>query len=226
MARAKPPGRSPLESLLDAILGETSLEGALDAGLRQIATHAMAEAGGVLLVDEGRPVLERWHPQDWSPPKLLAEQLRVAARAHLTEGADERTKRPPLGWRVLPLPGEGRILGALVLGPPRRALRRGRELERMARALAIRVAADLEVTRVRSLQTRYERWFKTLDEQLRVLDRERQKFASFVHASGASVFVTDPARVIRWTNAVMSEKPPADGTTWSNRTCREVCSAA
>jgi PAS domain S-box-containing protein len=224
VARPPAPNRSPLESLLDAILGESSLEGALDAGLAKIAAHAMAEAGGVFLVDEGRPVLERWHPHDWSPPKLLAEQLRVAARAHLTEGADERAKRPPLGWRVLPLPGDGRTLGALVLGPPRRALRRGRELERMARALAIRAAADLEVTRVRSLQTRYERWFKTLDEQLRVLDRERQKFASFVHASGASVFVTDPSRVIRWTNAVMSERPPVDGTTWSGRTCREVCS--
>ena len=224
MARSKNAARSPLESLIDALSEETTLEGAIDRGLQGVAAQGAAEAGAVFLVEGGRPTHERWHPRDWTPPPLLAEQVEVAARASITPGSEPASKRPPLGWRILPLAADGRTLGAICLGPPRRAVRGAATLERMVRALAIRLFAEVQEERARGLESRYERWFKTLDQQLRVLDRERQKFASFVHASGASVFVTDPSRVIRWTNAVMAERPPIGGTTWSGRSCPEVCS--
>jgi two-component system, cell cycle sensor histidine kinase and response regulator CckA len=218
------PALPAVEGLLDAILGEPSLERALETALPAIAAPAGAEAAAIFVFDDRRPVLERWHPLEWTPPAALAERVRSAAHA-LFHPQPENPKPHPAGWRLLPLLAKERTVGVLCLGPRRGRATATEPIERLTRVLACRVAGDLEMDRSRALQARYERWFKTLDEQVRVLDRERQKFAAVVHASDASVFVTDPARVIRWTNSVMAQWPPAEHSTWRGLTCRDVCSA-
>jgi PAS domain S-box-containing protein len=86
----------------------------------------------------------------------------------------------------------------------------------------------LEDERARSAAMRreYERWFKTLDDQIRVLERERQKFAAIVHRSDAEVFVADRGGIIRWTNALLASHPPPGppGTSWLGLGCGAVCS--
>jgi PAS domain S-box-containing protein len=88
-----------------------------------------------------------------------------------------------------------------------------------------------EVERAREVEERYERWFKRLDEQIRVLDRERQKFSAMVSQTDSCVFVTDPAGTIHWANPVLAALPAPPGpdpdhasdTGWIGRSCRDVC---
>ena len=71
-----------------------------------------------------------------------------------------------------------------------------------------------------------ERWFRQLDQQVRVLDRERQKFAAVVNQSDTYAFVTDVSRTIHWVNRAMNLRWPRDAETggWIGKTCRDVCS--
>jgi two-component system cell cycle sensor histidine kinase/response regulator CckA len=84
-----------------------------------------------------------------------------------------------------------------------------------------------ELARARATEERYERWFKRLDEQVRVLDRERQKFAAMVSQTDSCVFVTDPTGTIHWANPVLAALPPPGDPHqgWIGRRCRDVCSS-
>ncbi|HEX7878803.1 MAG TPA: PAS domain-containing protein [Candidatus Eisenbacteria bacterium] len=71
----------------------------------------------------------------------------------------------------------------------------------------------------------YERWFKRLDGQLRVLDRERQKFLAVVNRTDAEVFVADVDRTIRWTNRHLVDcEAGGDPNGWHGRKCSDFCS--
>jgi len=65
-------------------------------------------------------------------------------------------------------------------------------------------AAARELSQLRFEKTKHERWFKTLDTQLRVLDRERQKFVAVVNQTDTYVCVVDSAHRILWVNHAMS----------------------
>jgi len=82
------------------------------------------------------------------------------------------------------------------------------------------------IARGRAVETRSARWFKRLDEQIRVLDRERKKFAAMVSKSDHIVFVTDPKGHIRWANPALVARPQPDTSsrTWLGRSCKDVCS--
>ncbi|MGH7731786.1 MAG: PAS domain S-box protein, partial [Candidatus Eiseniibacteriota bacterium] len=99
-------------------------------------------------------------------------------------------------------------------------------IPRMAAVIACLAAARHEAARSQGMKREYERWFKTLDEQIRVLERERQKFAAIVHRSDAEVFVADRGGLIRWTNVLLaSHAPPGPaGGGWIGQGCRAVCS--
>jgi PAS domain S-box-containing protein len=98
---------------------------------------------------------------------------------------------------------------------------------RVLELLAAHMALQEWTGRFEAQRTRYERWFRTLDQQLRLLDRERQKFSAVVHQSDIHVFVADVSRVIRWTNKAMSHlAPDADALAdWVGKECRELCGA-
>ncbi|HZI89438.1 MAG TPA: PAS domain S-box protein, partial [Candidatus Polarisedimenticolia bacterium] len=83
-----------------------------------------------------------------------------------------------------------------------------------------------EISKLRNQAERDKRWFKTLDEHLRVLDRERQKFAAVVNQTDTFVFVTDEERVIRWNNRAMAVLLPFDEKTpsWIGKRCDALCS--
>lgn len=52
----------------------------------------------------------------------------------------------------------------------------------------------------------YERWFRSLDNQVRVLERERQKFSAVVNQTDVGFFVVDAALRVVWTNDVFTRR--------------------
>jgi two-component system cell cycle sensor histidine kinase/response regulator CckA len=213
-----------LEALLDAISTSDSLESALRAGVEALAGAGPAQLAAVFLFDEGRPIAESWHPHD-ANAGAAAPSLRVAAReaVGLPLGLEEAKSAAPAGLIVIPLEARATRLGAVCLIPGPGFSASHRQLQRVVRAIAGRSRAALELARARALQARYERWFRTLDEQVRVLDRERQKFAAIVHASDAAVFVTDLQGQIRWTNTIMAERAALGVTSWIGLSCQDAC---
>ena len=52
----------------------------------------------------------------------------------------------------------------------------------------------------------YERRFRTLDEQMRVLERERQKLSAIVHQTDAGFLVMDSTSSVVWANSVFARR--------------------
>ncbi len=52
----------------------------------------------------------------------------------------------------------------------------------------------------------YERWFRTLDNHIRVLERERQKFSALVNYTDAGFMLLDLESKVVWTNTVFRER--------------------
>ena len=121
--------------------------------------------------------------------------------------------------------------GVVVVHPQR--LRHGRPrapVTTRAVANAARVVADTLAAHERALVAegtvaRYERWFDTQDRHIRVLDRERQKFAALVNQSGTSCYVTDANGRISWTNKTLADSGVANGESWTGQLCRAACAS-
>ena len=74
--------------------------------------------------------------------------------------------------------------------------------------MEIQTTSDSE-SLVESLQRKleeYERWFRTLDIQLRVLERERQKFSAVVNHTDAGFLVLDSSLMVVWANDVFAQR--------------------
>ena len=62
---------------------------------------------------------------------------------------------------------------------------------------------------IKSLQHKIEelnRWFRIHDSQIRVLERERQKFSAVVNHTDASFIVVDSSLKINWVNDIFRKK--------------------
>ncbi len=77
--------------------------------------------------------------------------------------------------------------------------------------------ARRELGRLRAEKSRHERWFKTLDAQLRVLDRERQKFVAVVNQQDTFACVVDSTLEILWVNQAMDTGLAASGDSERDR---------
>ena len=218
------PGRT-VEVLFDSLLSDESMDRTLELGLQAVVATASAEMAAILIVDGGELIHEHWAPADRAGT-TTAEDLRRLVRDPMAigdlAGAATRNGIPP-ETVILPLEAHGMAIGAVCYVPRGGTAPRGDQLRRVVRLIAFRAAAEIDQVRGHGIQARYERWFKTLDEQLRVLDRERQKFAAMVHTSDAAVFVTDPTRTISWTNTVLSQRSPRGAAAWVGLSCHDVC---
>src|SRR5204862_4650278 len=97
--------------------------------------------------------------------------------------------------------------------------------EALARLVAEAVVRQRRDASMRATAEQQKRWFGQLDQQVRVLDRERQKFAAIVNQADLYAYVLDPTSTVRWVNRTMSVcHAPPEGTGWAGRTCRDVCS--
>ena len=218
------PAPGDAERRVDRILHAESLESALIHGVTGLAELSGAEVS-VLLIAEGREgPLEVWHPDD----SALRERHRPAflAAVEAARGSAPSPLAGPGAPVVFPLVAAGRRVAFACLSGARLRPLAGSTAERLTAALAWVVSVRHEARRSATARGEYERWFRTLDDQVRVLERERQKFAAVVHQSDAEVFVTDRAQLIRWTNTLLASYPPPGpaGASWIGQSCRAVCS--
>ena len=225
-----PPAADPGARYLDPVLAADSLAAALASAARSLAALSGAEAVAILPLEGGEVSLETWHPEAAAVRARYRAACLAAAAAARGGGAlptaASQAALPAI--RVMPLVSAGRTVGTLCLagGDAGEARATPGTLARVAGVVAALAATHHEAARGAAARREYERWFKTLDEQIRVLERERQKFAALVHRSDAEVFVTDRAGLIRWTNALLaSHSPPGPaGGSWIGQGCSAVCS--
>jgi PAS domain-containing protein len=128
---------------------------------------------------------------------------------------------------VLPA-GRGRNIGAVALwstSPRAVTAAQAAQLEGIARFVSEAILRQRREASSRATTEQQKRWFGQLDQQVRVLDRERQKFAAIVNQSDIYAYVVDPTNTVRWVNRTMSvNHVPPNAPSWPGRTCREVCS--
>jgi PAS domain S-box-containing protein len=224
-----PPGSGGPERILDRVLRADSLERALADGVAVLAELSGAESAALLVGSGIETTREVWHPDT----PVLRERYRAAflAAAERSWGeGDVRAAATPGSDApyTLPLVAAGRTVGVLCLARCARleTLAEVPAAAQLVGLLAWVATAHAEAARSTSARGEYERWFRTLDEQVRVLERERQKFAAIVHQSDAEVFVTDRSPHIRWTNTLLASHPPPGpaGASWIGQSCRAVCS--
>lgn len=227
MARRRREPKQP--DLLASFLAEDDLDRGLDMALPALAAGFEAEALCLFLADETDLGREFWHPRsDAVRDRYRPTFRRLAEKALAAHGAGAgHVASAASGARVQILDAGGSVAGIVVAagGAESPAVADGDALPVWLRALGWRLRAHREIELESAKRAKYERWFRTLDEQLRVLDRERQKFAAIVHRFDAIVFVTDTARRIRWTNSAMSERraPGLEGSSWIGLACQAVC---
>jgi len=111
-----------------------------------------------------------------------------------------------LQWTGLPVPGRDACSGVLLVGYPKTATPDPSRLAMLASMLGAKLLylrSQQEATQDRA---RTADWFKTLDDQIRILEGERQKLAALVNKTDAAVFVADPEGRITWMNPVMNRR--------------------
>src|SRR5438445_4156721 len=72
----------------------------------------------------------------------------------------------------------------------------------------------------------YERRLRTLDERMRILERERQKLSAVVHHTDAGFLAFDPSLKVAWTNRVFASRfwgGKSDGSFLGLHCCRVLC---
>ncbi|HTK68240.1 MAG TPA: PAS domain-containing protein [Candidatus Eisenbacteria bacterium] len=211
---------------LARLLSLESLDDALVEGAGLLAEEAGVGAAAIFLADGSQPLRDFWHGSPEGRERhrpgfksAALEAARTGARAQ-REASGETC---PL--RAFPLSVGEHVLGAICLpwedgDDPEREGR----IETLAAILAAKVHFHDEIARYQGQRSRDERWFKTLDSHLRLLDRERQKFAAFVGQTDTFVFVTNRDAKIGWANRAMCDLfPPEGGGSWIGSSCASVC---
>ncbi len=219
---------SPSESsripVLGALVLAPSLVGdAIASSLKTLANATGSRASALFTPNGSAGAGEIWHFEA-DLPEDLRTAMRMRALAALERGMPPTTPGPP----IFLLRAAGRVQGVLCLGAPQapdvERLPEG-PLAGVLETLGWQAATYHELIHAQSIRAQYDRWFRHLDEQVRVLDRERQKFAAIVHRTDALVFVTDPSRTILWTNSTLASQQPREGEGWIGRCCDAVCAS-
>jgi PAS domain S-box-containing protein len=197
---------------LGPMLTAPSLDAALPAAIRLIGTLAGARVAGLILLKQNDLASEHWHGEESLRLALRGELVKSAVRARDDRTGSVRTVQTPAGMHLLwttpvAAPGAdplGAVTLAFVEAPGRDRDFDAAGVERLAELIAVKVGTSRELAAHRSEKVRYERWFRTLDSQLRVLDRERQKFVAVVNQSDTYMFVVNGANEVQWMNSALS----------------------
>ncbi len=211
--------------ILGPMLTADSLEEAAAHATRLFAALSAAEAVALFLVNGKDTGGEFWVPADEPTRLRFRPHLRGLALESLSQGVPVATPFPPevatgLHSGVVPLLDRGRTLGVVCLAGAADASAR---CASAAVVVARQMAQHQENAQSQASRARYERWFRQFDAQMRLLERERQKFAAISGQTDTYVFTASPARVVRWVNRSMTAHFSADGDlAWVGRSCDEV----
>ena len=211
------------------LLAAESMDQAMLGGLSMMCRMTGACSGAIIVVLNGEVAASAWAGEPLADESLKSrmELLAIEAARNTAIPPDPSPIpiAPGLVLRVFSLATANRHLGAFglvfrePLEPP--SADWDARLSSMTLLVASRAALHTDLLAARRNQAQHERWFKRLDEQLRVLDRERQKFAAMVNQTDTEVFVTDASGRITWVNKAMSARFPSGECV--GLTCSEIC---
>ncbi|HYV51577.1 MAG TPA: ATP-binding protein [Dongiaceae bacterium] len=139
-----------------------------------------------------------------SPPSAFLDDLRRQA----AQGTPVLTADPDhdLKWMGLPVPGRDACSGVLLVAYSKLSTPDPARLAMLAAMLGAKLLNFRNQHEATQDRERTADWFKTLDDQIRILEGERQKLAALVNKTDAAVFVADPEGRITWVNPVMSRR--------------------
>jgi PAS domain-containing protein len=229
-----PPEPERLLELLEPLIAADTIEALLDHARRLLDAPGESFATAIFVTDGASVVHEAWQPEDEARRARLRPHFLALTYQSVKSGTP--TTLPFASGAAVGLTphlylmrARGRVLGAVCCACTSEATRDGKRhalMEALARVLAERVAALLELSSWRVTRAQNERWFSQLDEHIRTLDRERQKFAAVVNQNDVFVFVADAGRAVRWVNRALAARYPveAPGASWVGRTCHDLCS--
>ena len=221
------------------VMSADSIEGVLGEAAALVAALAGARTAAAFTIEGDCAIHEGWYPEVVAAGDPLLPQLRGLAIESARTGTPIELPRSDASasTRAVLLKSQGRTLGAIALvtdgasqagagADAAEFAAREAEIEMATRLIAEAVTWQRRNTALRVTSDQQERWFRQLDHQVRVLDRERQKFAAVVNQSDIYVFVTDLSSTIGWVNRTLSVRPApgAAGAEWTGRSCRDVCS--
>ncbi len=215
----------PALARLEPLLLAETLDDALAHSARIAASAAGVEVAALFLAAGQDTGAESWAPGDDDTRARFRPHLRGLTLESFARCQPVATPFPPevasgLEPALIPLVDRGRMLGMLCLVCRPGA---GGGCADLATVMARRIADLQEAAAAQTTKSRYERWFKQFDQQVRLLERERQKFAALVNQTDTYVFVTDRAGVLRWVSRGMAAGlPEPGGSAWIGRPCDEV----
>ncbi|HYM79909.1 MAG TPA: PAS domain-containing protein [Candidatus Limnocylindria bacterium] len=227
----RPPDAEQVLARVASIVTHGSLDEAFARALPWLAELTRARAAMLFLFDKDELVGRHAHPDPPEAGTDLEQHLlglaHEAARKGTPVSAPSGSANELLA-RALPLTERGRVLGVLCLALPGADQERDPAGERLAAnvvpLLAKRLHHERDSARAAASSAQYDHWFKMLDKQIRILERERQKFSAVVNQSNLLVFVADTTGIIRWVNRAMASRVPAgEGeSTWVGRSARDL----
>src|SRR5262245_3891675 len=219
-----------LTSLLLRLLAADSVQHVLDEAVGLMASIVEAGAAAAFTIEAEQVLEEAWHPGADVAAERIGRQLKSFALQSVRSG--EPLSLPPRegvegAIQVVLLRAQGRAHGAVALWAERARVAtpaQASQLETVGRLVAEAILRQRREAATRATAEQQKRWFGQLDQQVRVLDRERQKFAAIVNQGDLYAYVLDPTSTVRWVNRTMSAvHAPPEGTAWPGRSCRDVC---
>src|SRR5262249_29826355 len=213
---------------LEPALSALTVPEALAGGATAIANWVGAPTCAVFLLEEDQVIAEGWHPIGADQVAGRRGACRQSAAAAIASARDFEARLDEGDPRAIVFSAGPSLRGVACLTRGDRPLPdtlRTDVLDAPLRVFGLRLHALHMSTAASSTRGQYEHWFRTLDEQVRVLDRERQKFAAIVQQSDACVFVADQDRTVRWTNPTMLQRGIGGGEAmlWIGKSCSAVC---
>ncbi|MBI5836835.1 MAG: PAS domain-containing protein [Candidatus Eisenbacteria bacterium] len=224
-----------MQDALGAFLGAASLAEGARALARLLSETSGLPVALALPGEEGSAGVDSYGSDSGLPSECAFDRLARLAEWALQGYEDMGLLRDGLGEdagdaavAAVPLLEQGVAVAAVALPRQQRAALPGgpESLAWLGHIVATRrdrgrAAADATAT-----ERQHQRRFRTMDAQLRLLDRERQKFQALVKRSDAAVMVLGSDLKIRWVNREMGRIHLGDARPESElhgSVCCDVC---
>ncbi|MBW2522770.1 MAG: PAS domain-containing protein [Deltaproteobacteria bacterium] len=205
----KPAAPADALAAIGALIRAETPQEAATATARWLRAQPGVVAAAILLRSGSRTAVEASAADDDEIGQLVVAELATCADTEPPFG--ERTSRTVTlesGARChvlcCPLQAGERWRGAWTLA--RKGEQDGGDdvdAAQMIDVLTAKLEAISQTARLRQDLAQTKRWFNTLDSQLRVLERERQKLSAVVSQSDTLMMVLDGDLSVRWANAAL-----------------------
>lgn len=176
-----------------------------------VADLGATEVQLVIQLPSGLPLELSWSPdkgvvEEPGNPSDILDGLRRAASNKNVATACISGESGEQHWVCLPVPSPAGNLGTLSFSLRDNAPDCVLEFSLLATTLGTKIGQLHARDELLREIERNAGWFKTMDEQIRVLEGERQKFSALVNKTDAAIFVTDAEGQINWVNSVMARR--------------------